>query len=339
MDTYYPYAPDAANATLLDLAAGSELRGIEIQMRREAVFSIRGAVVDSAGKPTAASVNTQSAHDPEIGLGNASTNSSPDGTFELRNLLPGAYIITASPINSAEPAVAREEVSIGDSDITGVKLTLTQGATVTGTIKVEGAGSLGSPIIILVAPDRSFRNVSNSQAKEDGTFELRGVVPAIYAATALALPDGAYVKSVHFAGQDVTRMPIDLTSGVSGTLDILISPRGAELLGTVRNQDGATIPGVKVTCWPKNDSPYNLTEACGSVADQNGDFQMAGLAPGDYYIAAWEDLDPGLSDDSEFLRRFTSKATLVTVEEGSHQSVQPKLISREAAAAEAAKLQ
>jgi hypothetical protein len=45
-----------------------------------------------------------------------------------------------------------------------------------------------------------------------------------------------------------------------------------------------------------------------------------------------------LTYELDFLKRFESQATTVTLEEGSHQTAQPKLISREAAAAEAAKL-
>jgi len=53
---------------------------------------------------------------------------------------------------------------------------------------------------------------------------------------------------------------------------------------------------------------------------------------------AWEDLDPYLSFDLDFLKRFASPETTITLEEGAHQTAQPKLISREDAAAEAAKL-
>ncbi len=53
---------------------------------------------------------------------------------------------------------------------------------------------------------------------------------------------------------------------------------------------------------------------------------------------AWQDLDPYLSFDLDFLKRFASLETAITLEEGAHQTVQPKLISREDAVAEAAKL-
>jgi Carboxypeptidase regulatory-like domain len=58
--TYYPDAVDAANAIPLEIAPGSQLQGIEIRIRREAVFSIRGMVIDSTtGKPAAAQVDAR----------------------------------------------------------------------------------------------------------------------------------------------------------------------------------------------------------------------------------------------------------------------------------------
>jgi hypothetical protein len=126
---------------------------------------------------------------------------------------------------------------------------------------------------------------------------------------------------------------------VSGSLDILLSPRAAEVSGTVRNQDGAAVTGVEILLWSKQSLPENfLGGPHRSATDQNGDFRIAGLAPGDYYIAAWEDIEADLTYDPNFLQRFTSQATALTLEEGAHQTVQPKLISREDAATEAAKL-
>jgi hypothetical protein len=143
------------------------------------------------------------------------------------------------------------------------------------------------------------------------------------------------VKSIRFGQQDITHTLLDLTSGASGTLDILLSPRAAQVSGTVKNKDGAAMTGVEVTLWPKQGLSKSVYR--GST-DQNGDFRIAGLAPGDYYINAWEDLDPYLSFDLDFLQRFASPDTTITLEESAHQTVQPKLVSREDAALEAAKL-
>jgi len=336
--TYYPDSVDAAGATALQIVAGSELRGIDIRIRQERVFSIRGLTVDAAtGKPASTSLSAHLKGAVQYGFDSSpQTSSREDGTFELRNLLPGEYVLMASTNNRAGPAYGREEVSISDSDITGVKVTLEQGVTIAGTVKLEGGGPPGRLSIFLIGSESGALNPAfSTQAKDDGTFELHGVTRANYSAHVQELPEGAYVKSIRFGQEDVTHTVLELTSGVSGTLDILLSPRAAEVSGTVKNKDGAAMTGVEVTLWPKQGQSKSVYR--GST-DQNGDFRIAGLAPGDYYMNAWEDLDPYLSFDLDFLKRFASPETTITLEEGAHQTAQPKLISREDADTEAAKL-
>ena len=241
----------------------------------------------------------------------------------------------ASTSNREEQAYGREEVSIADSDITGVKLTLDHGVTVAGTVKLEGEGPPGRLSVFLSDLGGSYGHASSTVAGSDGTFEFHGIASGKYDVRMELLPDGAYIKSVRFGGQDVTHTMLDFTSGVNGSLDILLSPHAAELSGTVKNKDGAAMTGVEVTVWPKQGQSKSVYR--GST-DQNGDFRIAGLAPGDYYINAWEDPDPYLGFDLDFLKRFASPETAITLAEGAHQTAQPKLISREDAAAEAAKL-
>ena len=335
--TYYPDSVDAAGATALQVDAGSELRGIDIRIRRERVFSIRGLIIDAAtGKPAKTDL---SAHLPGSSRGYSDpawqTSSREDGAFELRNLRPGEYVLMASTNNRGEQAYGREEVSITDSDITGVKLTLEQGVTVTGTVKLEGERPPGRLSVFLSDLGGSYGHASSTVARNDGTFEFRGIALGKYAVSMEIMPDGAYLKSVRFGGQDVTHTMLDFTSGVNGSVDILVSPHAAEVSGTAKNKDGAAMAGVEVTLWPKQGQSKSVYR--GST-DQDGDFRIAGLAPGDYYMNAWEDLDVYLSFDLDFLKRFASPETTITLEEGEQQTVQPKLISREDAAAEAAKL-
>ena len=111
--TYYPDSIDAAGATAVQIVAGSELRGIDIRMRQERVFSIRGLTIDAAtGKPATTNVIALLGGSP-IGFGPPpQTSSREDGTFELRNLLPGAYALTASTNNPAtRPMAAKKSAS------------------------------------------------------------------------------------------------------------------------------------------------------------------------------------------------------------------------------------
>jgi hypothetical protein len=226
-------------------------------------------------------------------------------------LLPGVYIVTAGSGATAGPRTAREEVTITDSDVADVKLTLTPGSAIAGTVKLEGDGPPVHPMVVLIGVNGT-ENASNTQTKDDGTFELHGIVPGKYAAMVDTLPDGVYVKSVRFGAQDVTRIALDLTSGVSGTLDILLSGGAAEVLGTVKNNEGEAVSGVLVTLWAKGLRPETVWSGpAQSATDQNGDFRIAGLVPGDYYAVGWEELEHDLIYDHDFLKRFESQATAV----------------------------
>ena len=75
------------------------------------------------------------------------------------------------------------------------------------------------------------------------------------------------------------------------------------------------------------------------MTDQNGGFKFQGLAPGDYYVAAWEDVDPGLLQSADFLNHFTSEASAITLAEGGHESRDLKPVPADKVAVEIAKLQ
>ena len=75
-----------------------------------------------------------------------------------------------------------------------------------------------------------------------------------------------------------------------------------------------------------------------ATTDQNGAFKFPSLAPGEYYVAAWDDLENGLAQSSEFVGHFNSDATAVKVAESGQANVDVKVMSRERIAAEIAKL-
>lgn len=75
-----------------------------------------------------------------------------------------------------------------------------------------------------------------------------------------------------------------------------------------------------------------------ALTDQSGAFKFQSLAPGDYYVAAWDDLDPGLAQSADFLSHFTSEASSITLAEGGQESRDLKPLPADRVAAEIAKL-
>ena len=63
-----------------------------------------------------------------------------------------------------------------------------------------------------------------------------------------------------------------------------------------------------------------------ATTDQYGRFDIKGIAPGDFKLFAWEDIDDGAYEDSEFLKRFEERGERASIRGRSHTSYQLKLI-------------
>ncbi|MGD0301711.1 MAG: hypothetical protein ABSE86_31935, partial [Bryobacteraceae bacterium] len=80
---------------------------------------------------------------------------------------------------------------------------------------------------------------------------------------------------------------------------------------------------------PRSPTRYKTTDT-----DQNGHFVIKGLAPGEYKIYAWEDLEQGAEQDPDFMKPHESDGEKVSIKERAHETVQLKLIPAESAASE-----
>ena len=56
-------------------------------------------------------------------------------------------------------------------------------------------------------------------------------------------------------------------------------------------------------------------------ADQHGQFFLRGIAPGDYTLLSWDEVENGAWEDPDFLKPFAEKGEKVTVAEGESKSV------------------
>jgi len=265
-------------------------------------------------------------------------------------------------VNGSGPAnlTGRLEVTVGDANIDGLVFTLGPGPEITGTVKLEdgdittllkpaqntpGAPSAANAVvpfgrfmITLGESEGTSLSTPNTQVKDDGTFKFNAVGTSKYLLNAVSLPQGTYLKSARFGGQDVTHSPIDTTSGTGGTLDLVLSSKAAEVAGSVQNDKGEAQAGVIVTLWPKTPDASPSGGARQANTDQSGGFQFKSLAPGEYYVAAWEELEPGLGQSADFLSHFTSEASAVKLAEGGHETRDLKLVPSDKIAVEIAKL-
>jgi len=70
---------------------------------------------------------------------------------------------------------------------------------------------------------------------------------------------------------------------------------------------------------------FNLYKS--AATDHNGTFTIGGVAPGDYEILAWEDVEPNAWLNAEFLKRFESQTQRLTFIGASTQDVTVRVIT------------
>ncbi len=353
--TFYPSSPDFSSAVAVEVGAGKEAQGVNIRMLRGRVFSIRGTALDGR----TAATGMQLTLTPKVsGLSVANNRigaqvQGATGAFEFRGLPPGTYVIQGQRGQQvvracgrhfrwqdvrSPPLAGRIEVSVANSDVDGVVLALTAPGEITGTIRMEEGGRADpNTRIALMDADGSANLTAAMPVNADGTFRIQNVGLSRYSANVSPLPSGSYVKSIRFGGQDVTKTPIDLTSGAGGVLDIVLSQKAAEVTALAHRSSGENAAGVAVSIWPKA-ATFDPSAVRVVNTPATGSVKLGEMAPGEYYLAAWEDVDASLLRYPDFVARFTDVASAVQLGENDKVTADLTLIPKDKIAAEVAKL-
>ncbi|MBX5494409.1 MAG: carboxypeptidase regulatory-like domain-containing protein, partial [Bryobacteraceae bacterium] len=214
---------------------------------------------------------------------------------------------------------------VTDGNVDGVVLTLSTGITLTGSLRVvdgEAKGFDYSRVRLRLTPDEQilFAPAPNGSVKQDGSISIAGISPGKYSLTAIAMPQDSYIKSVKVGGHESVDGTVDLSSGSAASLEVVVSLKPAQLSGTVQGSDGA-VSGATVVLVPdgaKGALAENLRTA---TTDQNGSFTLRGLAPGEYKLFAWEDVEPGSYFDPQFRKPYEGNAVTVKLDQGAAVSV------------------
>ena len=330
--TYYPGTTDSAGAAPIEAAAGTQLRGIDFTLKKTRVVRVRGRVVNTITNRVARNTMVVLRSRGLMGGfgGERGTRLDNRGEFDIRGVAPGAYIITAMWRDGESNYDAHQALDIGSTDVENVSLIITPGVRVNGRVRFE-AGTDANPTqvhIALLSRSVITGNMGKgTQIKEDGSFTFENVSPDTYNVNVFA-PPGFYVKSIRMGGQDALESGLDLSAGAADAIDVLLSPNGGEVEGAVTNSKQQPASGTAVVLIPDSHRDQRQFYK-NSATDQNGHFSIKGIAPGNYKLFAWEDIDPGAAEDPEFLKPYENKGQAFSIEEKSRHNAQLELIPAE----------
>jgi hypothetical protein len=308
-------------ATAVNVEPGAEIRSIDFSLLPSGVFHIRGRVSGlspgHAGFGGAVMLrkgnNRLSAAMPE----RTAAVKAEDGTFDLDQVVSGSYEISAIEFSGETPRMIHRPVEVGGADVDGVDLAFEPGVTITGHLRWEDKATAPNvPLVISLEQDeQAFSTPPTAEVQPDGSFELKDVSADTYWVNVTGPAPDAYLKSAQFGSSDALGN-FRINPGSGATLELIGSARGAHIQGVVMNSDPVPVSGVWVVLLPE-DSNRNRKRLFQSVrSGANGKFDFRGVAPGNYSLFSWDDVEEHEWDDPEFLKPFQSKAVSVHVTEG-----------------------
>jgi hypothetical protein len=326
MPVFYPNGADLSQASPVLLAPGAEMSGINFQLRAVPVFHVRGTVSGYQSKGPATSVMATPCPAPE-GAAEYSGKVQPGGAFDLTGVGAGTYCLTLAQGGDSRTLYAADTVTVADLNAEGVALRGMPAFTVAGAIRIEGPAIDLDDSVVTATPASKSEGTFNNALVNGGKFQLEGSVPGNYRirSNPNRLPDPAYLKSVIYGERDVPNGLIALQPGASG-LTLVFGSDAGRLKGTVQEENGDPAGGIEVCLVPASESLAKLGEIRWSMTDANGNFQVAGLAPGDYRVFAWGDSDVPMAWVAEFRDAFAARAGTATVAAGTASTVQVKVI-------------
>jgi hypothetical protein len=151
-----------------------------------------------------------------------------------------------------------------------------------------------------------------------------------------AQPDTWYLESISIGGLDVTDTPFDFGNGtqtVTGA-EVVIANAGAAISGHVTDASASPVGNYSVVIFATDRTKWFVTSRFLRLArpTQDGSFEVTGLPPGEYYVAATDPIEGNdVSGDwlkSETLDQLSFRATRVTLTERQRIMTVLRLIRR-----------
>jgi hypothetical protein len=352
--TYYPGTPNVAEAQRITLTAGQESPSADFALVAVRLAKVTGIVLGSDGKPLEGSqVSAVPVNRDFSGLvGQSSARSGKDGSFTLNSVPPGDYTLTARSVQvitssqgdnvmvframsmagGGDSESGSTPLSVAGEDVSGILLTTSKGGTATGALAFDGPrpASLTSIRLTSMAVDSDGPSLGAgaASAKEDGTFELKGLTGPRLIRVGNA-PPGWTLKSVKLNGTDITDTGAEFKAGeTTSGLEVELTNKATAVNGSVTASDGALLKDYTVVIFSETSEHWRLPMTrwvAGTRPDQDGRFKVQQLPAGNYLAVAVDYVPQGEWGDPELLDHLRSKAKRFTLDEGATHTLDLKL--------------
>lgn len=330
--SYHPGTGNPEDAAVITLGSGESRNNVDVPVRFSSTVTVSGVLVGPDGPmPNVAVRLLSNAGDPSSFDRPGATHAITDagGVFTLLGVTPGEHELSAAYSYGDEPNVtesasfwARTTVSVGDRPIAGLILTMRPGVTISGRAIFEGSTDPVPPhqgrIPVSLQPlgATSWRSFP-ATIRPDGTLVSVGDPPGRYIVNAFS-PVGWFIQTMTLDGRELVDDIIELGDRNVTGLVLTYAPIATRISGTVSATTGTTDSGTDVFVFSADGATWRqgifTSRRVRRVKATSANFyEVSGMAPGDYYVAAVNTKFTVNWQTPEFLEQLTAGATRITL--------------------------
>jgi len=342
---FYGGSTDWHRAATITVAPGDQIRGIDVHLTPLRAFTLHGRVTGVPAPPPApAGENPQTPEGPvfiNVQLSQLSESGQvlntmgsgagqPDFAFQIPNVLPGRYRLSANSQFQMPPGqphlksksywfAQRLDLTSDPGDIT---IALAPAIDLRGQVRAEGFEK-NEFKVTLTSPDVPYQPITATTGAQ-GRFTLEQVPPGIWDINAQPVPPGGFIKSMRLGKQDVLTEEMGIGPGTDSPLNIIISARAGKVDGEISDPALAGQRAMLVMLAPVGKFARVMSFFAFAQSDTGGRFQLRGLTPGTYKLLAFEEAPPGDPRNPDLVARLEGEP--VEVIEGQTVEAKAKVV-------------
>ncbi|HET9218289.1 MAG TPA: M56 family metallopeptidase [Terriglobia bacterium] len=359
---YYPGTTEFPSAAPIDLRPGDSLGGINFSVGAGQVQTrhVRGRAIDANGQPLTGNVLAVS-RTPHPNATIPSATLGGDGRFDIGGVVPGSYYILAGN----PPAIV--PIEVGGLDLENVAVVSRPGVELNGRIVIEGKPAIDTdpdvarlqancpgaatvrclPIRLNLVAEPALLGfpqevpagmpgmaqpgggIPNGVVLADGMFTFRNLSVREHRLAFTGLPPDWYVRSARLGSLDVISSLVSFPAATTDRLEVVIGTSGGRIEGRVVNATGQPVASATAVLVPEAPNRSRRDFYRSAVTDDAGVFRFQGIAPGDYKVFAWEEIEVSSWLDPAIVRPHESRGKAVRIQAGTRENVEAVVIPAE----------
>jgi protocatechuate 3,4-dioxygenase beta subunit len=322
---FYPGTVESSAASSIVVRSGGDSSGIDFALPFQRPSRIRGRVIDAVTglSPKGGNVALR----PRGGGTLVRNNGNQLQSFDFTGLTPGSYLLSAEVNGGGTVAMP---IDLGSRDIDNLVISVPPPVKIHGRFAIEGRSSnrdLDTLHVQVLLRGVVGTDLRSAFVTPEGAITISNLpVGDSYRLEISGMPSTWYIKIARFGDVDALNAAIRLEDAANSELQILASPSSATLDCMVTDDRQRPSSGVTVVLVPDAGRRQRSDLYRSAKTDTSGRVHLEGIAPGDYKVFAWDEIETGSWQDPEIIQLYEARGEFVHIEESSKADLTLKSI-------------